>query len=97
MKIIFSIPVLLLSMAAGASCPPDWHLHVAVPEVPDGSQASEAEMYQAQEAIKSYIHQASEYLDCNSASSLRREHTAANLEQIADSYNKQLKVFREKS
>ena len=95
MKIIFSIPVLLLSMAAGASCPPDWH--VAAPDVPDGLQASEAEMYQAQEAIKSYIDQAMEYLDCNSASSLRRDQTAANLEQIADSYNKELKAFREKS
>ena len=95
MKTVLTIPVLLLSMTAGASCPPDWH--VAAPDVPDGLQASEAEMYQAQEAIKSYIDQAREYLDCNSASTLRRDQLATKLEQVADTYNKELKAFREKS
>lgn len=95
MKTVISIPLFLLSMTAGASCPTNWP--AVPPGVPDGMRASKVEMYRAQESIKTYIDEAREYLDCKSANDLRRDRVAVQLERVADSYNEELKAFREKS
>ncbi|ACJ00922.1 hypothetical protein [Rhodospirillum centenum] len=73
------------------------------PTVPDGTSATEAEMVSAQQAIKAYVAETQEFLQCiefeskgrPTGDATRRYNEASErMEKLASNFNKQLKVFK---
>ncbi|WP_114394727.1 hypothetical protein [Oleisolibacter albus] len=75
------------------------------PAVPDGKTAAEADMVAAQQAIKSFVAETQEYLQCleyegkgrTGGDWTRRYNEASErMEKLASDFNKQLKAFKSK-
>jgi hypothetical protein len=79
----------------------------AMPEVPDGSQATKEHMVQAQSAVKMYMGDANNYLACldeaingsvrkSEKMELNRAYNRAvdQMNEIADAFNSALKKFK---
>lgn len=70
--------------------------------IPDGKSASESEMAQAQQAVKSYVSAGQDYIGClesegniNSASLGKlRNSVIDDMERVAAKFNRQLRYYR---
>lgn len=94
-KQLIAIPTLLFAAYANAECQrsfPD-----ELPIVPQGKFASEAEMHQAQLAVKAYVDSIETALACNAhLVPLQQNRGVFLAEQAAASYNTQLQAYRER-
>lgn len=102
-KFAFAL-TLTFGLAIAGSAAADCTLKDA-PPVPDGKSAAEAEMAAAQQAIKSYVAETQEFLQClefeskgrMSGDVTRRYNDASErMEKLAADFNKQLKAFKAK-
>ena len=73
------------------------------PNVPDGKTAGEAEMVEAQQAIRSYVAETQEYLSCLENASRGRlggdwtrryNEASSQMEKLASDFNRQLRAFK---
>ena len=68
-----------------------------VPVIPDGRVANQAQMYAAQEAVKSYVKTGVTYLNCRThLNFMNHNRKVRALENAAAEYNAQLAIFRER-
>ncbi len=70
-------------------------------EVPDGRNASEAQMAEAQQAVQAYVTEAEAYIQCLESSGMPsaqvsrlRNQTIDEMERHAAQFNRQLRQFR---
>ena len=106
-KFMSAVAAVLFASASFAACPyPD---EIAIP---DGSSSSEAEMVAGQKVVKGYMADMEAYLDCldKEAKALGKaetpeqkalhtqRHNAAveAMEQVAASFNEQIRAFKER-
>ena len=94
MKLTIALLLTTLSTAAAAACErsfPD------APSIPDGRVASQAEMYQAQEAVKSFVDTGVAYLNCRKhLNFMNFNRKVRSLEGVAEAYNQQLTIFQDR-
>lgn len=94
MKVLLTIPALMLAANVNAACvaarPTD------APAIPDGAVADEKTMYEAQEATKSYVADVEKFLECRSGDINVFEHNffVTRAHEVAKSYNAELQEFR---
>ncbi|HAN68407.1 hypothetical protein [Haliea sp.] len=95
MKLLLTIPTLLLAANTWASCPAS--LPVELPAVPDGVSASYADMQAAQEAVAVYVAGVEAYLDCRTLiHPLLHNRLVDRAETVAATYNGALENFRKR-
>ena len=92
MKIMIAIPVLCLAMNVGAECLVEKPREL--PVIPDAAVATEQEMYQAQVSVQEYLQKGESYLECNYMNTRQHNRFVAQLEWVADEYNRELADYR---
>lgn len=95
MKVLLTLPALLLAANTWAACPaakPD-----AAPGIPNGMTATHQDMAAAQEAVKTYVNSVEAWLECRrSLHPLMYNRALAQAEAAADAYNAELATFRKR-
>jgi hypothetical protein len=81
---------LLSSFTHAAVCP----LPIK-PEIPDGKNASGAEMQRAKKAVEVFIADIAKYLECDS-SPIKRHRAEERATEIEALFNEQMQLFKEK-
>jgi hypothetical protein len=97
--------VFALALTAQAACESP-----AMPAIPDGATAEEAEMVEAQGAVRAFVEQSNAYLDCLVGEAKQGEETddattkqkrldqynagADAMQQVADGFNAELREFK---
>lgn len=102
MRKITALAVLVLSFGFTTSALADCVVNTP-PTIPDGKTAQEAEMVQAQLAVRSYVTETQEYLSCLENESRGRpggdwtkkyNEASTQMEKLASNFNKQLRAFK---
>lgn len=96
MKNLLGIFALLATLASGpafAGCSP--FAEGLRPSIPDGEQATETEMFIAQESTKLYVAAVADHLDCSHVrgNPLKSERIAARAFDAARTYNRELAEY----
>lgn len=68
----------------------------ADPEIPSGDTASGADMLKAKKAVETYVADIEKYLACGIASN-EQERAQKKMEDVANSFNEQLRIYKAKS
>ena len=95
MKTLLAVPALLLALNATAGCPVDHPRQQ--PVLPDGANATQAEMYQAQLEADRYLLQAETYLDCGLMNRRQYNILLGQMETFAEAYDEELIEFQIRS
>jgi len=93
---------LLLALAGGAgaqsvsSLAPDCRAPSPMPQIPDGSRATEEDLVAAQKKLKAYLADGEEYLSClgEAEASLGEELTAEQRQALLGAYNSMVDVMQ---
>lgn len=104
MKIRTALAVAMFTFAAAGVAKADCTLKDP-PAIPDGASAAEAEMVEAQKAVKAYVAETQEFLSCLEFEgkgrsggdwTKRYNDASARMEKLAADFNKQLRAFKSK-
>lgn len=68
----------------------------ADPEIPSGDSASGADMLKAKKAVETYVADIEKYMSCGIASN-EQERAQKKMEDIAQTFNEQLRIYKAKS
>ncbi|MES2605274.1 MAG: hypothetical protein V4603_10065 [Pseudomonadota bacterium] len=68
----------------------------ADPEIPSGDAASGADMLKAKKAVETYVADIEKYLSCGIASN-EQERAQKKMEDVAEAFNEQLRIYKAKS
>lgn len=68
----------------------------ADPEIPNGDTASGADMLKAKKAIETYLADVEKYMSCGIASN-EQERAQKKMEDVAETFNEQLRIYKAKS
>ncbi len=95
-KPLLSIPALLFAVQVHAACEAPGP--GAMPDVPDGNQATADEMFAAQEQVEAYVASIKAYLDCRHGRLANPVHNGLVIraESLANDYNTELRKHRSK-
>ena len=66
------------------------------PVIPSGDSASGSDMLEAKKAVEAFLAAAEEYLECARVSS-QKDRMVADMEDVADKFNKELRNYKAKS
>lgn len=66
------------------------------PAIPNGEGASGAEMLDAKKAVEAYLDAAEAYVECARGSTLK-DRMVADMEDVADKFNRELREYKAKS
>ena len=66
------------------------------PAIPSGDSASGSDMLEAKKAVEAFLAAAEEYLACARVSS-QKDRMVADMEDVADKFNKELRNYKAKS
>ena len=66
------------------------------PVIPNGDSASGSDMLEAKKAVEAFLEAAEVYLECARVSS-QKDRMIADMEDVADKFNKELRNYKAKS
>ena len=68
----------------------------ASPAIPSGDAASGSDMLEAKKAVESFLKAAETYLEC-ARGNIQKDRMVADMEDVADKFNKELRNYKAKS
>lgn len=68
----------------------------AAPAIPSGEAASGSDMLEAKKAVEAFLAAAETYLEC-ARSGAQKDRMVADMEDVADKFNKELRAYKAKS
>lgn len=92
MKAMIAIPALCLAMNVAAECPTEKPREL--PLIPNAAVATEQEMYRAQIEVQEYLAQGESYLECRYMNRRQHNRFVAQLDSVADAYNRELGEYQ---
>lgn len=66
------------------------------PAIPSGDSASGSDMLEAKKAVETFLKAAEAYLEC-ARGNIQKDRMVADMEDIADKFNRELRNFKAKS
>lgn len=66
------------------------------PAIPSGEAASGSEMLEAKKAVEAFLEAAEAYLEC-ARGGAQKDRMVADMEDVADKFNRELRVYKAKS
>jgi len=66
------------------------------PAIPTGESASGSDMLEAKKAVEAYLEAAEAYLEC-ARGNIAKDRMIADMEDVADHFNRQLRAYKAKS
>ncbi len=92
MKSMFAIPVMCLAMNVAAACTATKPREQ--PVIPDAAVATEQEMHRAQLSVEEYVRRGEQYLECGYMNRRQYNTFLAQLELVAERYNRELAEYQ---
>ena len=89
--IMTAVAGLLFSSQAFAVC-----VKPSNPEIPSGDAASGADMLKAKKAVETFVEETNKYLECG-VDSLNQKRAIDDMEEIAEQFNEQLRIYKAKA
>lgn len=66
------------------------------PAIPNGDVASGSDMLEAKKVVEAYLEAAETYLEC-ARGNMQKERMVADMEDVADQFNRELREYKAKS